>query len=77
MEPLPGSRTGKVIGIDDETRWALEELIEEMYDEEDNQSITLEELLQQREDIQDWRKDARAKERLLRWLDAHDIEPST
>jgi len=146
--------TGKVVGIDDETRGALEELIEEMYDEEGNQLIALEELLQQREDIQEWRKevlleadrldreygrryirvepvdpyqdyndmddfiatpdddelrdrlwnairgrgafryfkdliarypnvekqwhahkDARAKERLLRWLDDHDIEP--
>ena len=146
--------TGKVVAIDDETRWTLEELIEELYDEEGNQVMTLEELLQQRKDIQDWRKDvlleadrvdrefgsryisverddpyqdyndmdrfiatldddrlqdrlwdairgrgafrrfkdlivrypdveeqwdayqdARAKERLLRWLDAHDIEP--
>ena len=146
--------TGKVVGIDDETRRTLEELIEEMYDEDDNQLITLEKLLEQREDIQDWQKeilleadrvdreyghryisvepddsyqdyndmdrfigtvrddqlqdqlwrairgrgafrrfkdliarhsdveeqwyaykDARAKERLLRWLDAHDIEP--
>ena len=146
--------TGKVVGIDDETRWILRDLIEEMYDDEGNQIITLEELLQQREDIQDWQKevlleadrvdrefgsryisvdrddpyqdyndmdhfiatldddrlqdrlwnairgrgafrrfkdliarhpdveeqwyayqDARAKERLLRWLDAHDIEP--
>jgi hypothetical protein len=134
----------------------LEELIEETYDEEDNPLMTLKELLEQREDIQDWRKevlleaeqvdreygrryisveaddpykdyndmdrfiatvddeslqdrlrrairgrgafrrlkdlvarhpgveeqwyayqDARAKERLLRWLDAHDIEPIT
>ena len=146
--------TGKVVGIDDETRRTLEELIEEMYDEDDNQIISLEALLQRREDIQDWQKevlleadrvdreyghryisvepddpyqdyndsdhfiatldsedlqgrlwrairgrgafrrfkdlvarhpdveeqwyaykDARAKERLLRWLDAHDIEP--
>jgi hypothetical protein len=146
--------TGKVIGIDDETSRMLERLIEEMYDEQDNQSLSLEELLQQRNDIRDWQKeslleadrvdrefghryisvepddpyqdyndmdhliatlegedlqdrlwrairgrgafrrfkdlvarhpdveeqryaykDARAKERLLRWLDAHDIEP--
>jgi hypothetical protein len=146
--------TGKVVGIDDSTRWTLEELVEEMYDEEGNQLATLEELLQQREDIQDWQKemllaadrvdreyghlyirvepddpykdyndmdhfvatldddrlrdrlwrairgrgafrrfkdliarhpdveeqwyayvDARARERLLRWLEAHDIEP--
>jgi hypothetical protein len=45
------------VGIDDETRWTLRDLIEEMYDEEGNQLMTLEELLQQREDIQDWRKD--------------------
>ena len=49
--------TGKVVGIDDETRWMLRDLIEEMYDEEGNQIITLEELLQQREDIQDWQKE--------------------
>jgi hypothetical protein len=49
--------TGRVVSIDDETRWALEELIEEMYDEEGTQLIVLEELLQQREDIQDWRKE--------------------
>jgi hypothetical protein len=49
--------TGKVVGIDDETRWTLEELIEEMYDAQGNQIITLEELLQQREDIQDWQKE--------------------
>ena len=146
--------TGKVVGIDDETRRTLRDLIEEMYDDEGNQIIPLEELLQQREDLQDWQKkvlleadrvdrefgsryisverddpyqdyndmerfiatlnddqlqnrlwnairgrgafrrfkdliahhpaveeqwyaytDARAKERLLRWLDAHDIEP--
>lgn len=148
--------TGKVVGIDDETRRTLEELIEEIYDEDDNQLTTLEELLQGRDDIQDWQKellleadrvdreygrryisvepddsyqdyndmdhfiatldddqlqdrlwrairgggafrrfkdlvarhpdieeqwyaykDARARERLLRWLDAHDIEPIT
>ena len=148
--------TGKVVGIDDETRRALEELVEELLDEEGNPLMTLEELLEQREDIQDWRKevlleadrvdreygrryisvepddsyqgyndmdgfiatvddeplqdrlwraihgrgafrrfkdliarqpdvegqwyayqDARAKERLLRWLDDHDIEPIT
>jgi hypothetical protein len=148
--------TGKANDIDDEIRWALEELIEGTYNEEGNHFVALEELLQQREDIQDWRKevlleadrvdreyghryisvepdgsyqdyndmgwfigtvrddqlqdrlwrairgrgafrrfkdliarhldvkeqwytykDARAKERLLRWLDAHDIEPST
>jgi len=146
--------TGKVVGVNDETRWLLEELVEETYDEEGNQLTTLEELLQGREDIQDWQKellleadrvdreygrryisvepddsyqdyndmdhfiatldddqlqdrlwrairgrgafrrfkdlvachpdveeqwyaykDARAKERLLRWLDAHDVEP--
>jgi hypothetical protein len=148
--------TGKVVGIDDETRWMLEDLLEEIYDEEGNQLMTLEELLQRREDIQDWQKellveadrvdreysrryiqvepddsyqdyndmdrfiatlddgelqdrlwraiqgrgafryfkdviedhpdvkaqwfaykDARAQERLLRWLDDHDIEPIT
>ena len=49
--------TGKVVGIDDETRRMLEDLIEEMYDEDDNQIISLEELLQQRKDIQDWQKE--------------------
>ena len=49
--------TGKVVGIDDETRWTLEELVEEMYGEEGNQIMTLEELLQQREEIQDWQKE--------------------
>lgn len=49
--------TGKVVGIDDETRRMLERLIEEMYDEDGNQIISLEELLQQRKDIQDWQKE--------------------
>ena len=50
--------TGKVVGIDDETRRMLEDLIEETYvDEGDNQLVTLEELLQGREDIQDWQKE--------------------
>jgi len=49
--------TGKVVGIDDETRRMLEDLIEEMYDEEGNQLLALEELLQQRKDIQDWQKE--------------------
>ena len=148
--------TGKVVGVNDETRWLLEELIKEIYDEEGNQLTSLEELLRRRDDIQDWQKellleadrvdreygrryisvepddsyqdyndmdhfiatldddqlqdrlwrairgrgafrrfkdlvarhpdveeqwyaytDARARERLLRWLDAHDIEPIT
>ena len=49
--------TGKVVGIDDETRSMLEELLEEIYDEEGNQLTTLEQLLQGREDIQDWQKE--------------------
>ncbi len=49
--------TGKVIGIDDETNRMLEELIEEMYDEQDTQITFLEELLQQRNDIRDWQKE--------------------
>jgi len=50
--------TGKVVGIDDETRRMLDDLIEETYgDEGDNQLVTLEELLQGREDIQDWQKE--------------------
>jgi len=49
--------TGKVIGIDDETSRMLGELIEEIYDEQDNQITSLEELLQQRNDIPDWQKE--------------------
>jgi len=37
--------TGKVVGVNDETRWLPEELIKEIYDEEGNQLIPLEELL--------------------------------
>jgi hypothetical protein len=49
--------TGKVVGIDDETRRTLEELVEETYDEEGNQLTSLEALLQGRDDIQDWQKE--------------------
>jgi len=49
--------TGRVVMVGDETRRTLEDLIEEMYDAEGNQLISLEELLQQREDIQDWFKE--------------------
>jgi len=49
--------TGKVIGIDDETRQMLEELSKEMYDEQDHQIMSLEKLLQQRDDIRDWQKE--------------------
>ena len=49
--------TGKVVGLADETRRMLAGLIAEMYDQEGNQLTTLEELLQQREDIRDWQKE--------------------
>jgi len=58
--------TGKVIGIDDETSRMLGELIEEIYDEQDNQITSLEELLQQRNDIPDWQKEI--------LLEAHRID---
>jgi hypothetical protein len=50
--------TGRVVTVDDETRRELEELYDEIYDEEGNCIISLEELLRGRDDIQDWFKEA-------------------
>jgi len=60
---FPGSHyyldleTGWVVMTTDETRWKLEELYDEIYDEEGNRVIPLENLLQQRDDLQDWFKE--------------------
>ena len=49
--------TGKVIGIDAEARWKSEELVDEVDAEVDEFLAAFEELLGQREDIQDWQKE--------------------
>lgn len=58
--------TGRVIGFDEETRRMLGKLEEELYDEQDNPVTTLEELLQERDDIHDWQKEI--------LLDAHHVD---
>jgi hypothetical protein len=49
--------TGRVVMTDDEINWKLEELYDEIYDEEGNRVISLEDLLRQRDDLQDWFKE--------------------
>ncbi|HUT21651.1 MAG TPA: UPF0158 family protein [Anaerolineae bacterium] len=49
--------TGNVVGIDDEARRTSKKLLEEIDAEEGDELVAFEELLQQREDIQEWQKD--------------------
>lgn len=49
--------TGKVISIDDETRWRSEELLDEVDAEEGGLLVAFEALLGQREDILEWQKE--------------------
>jgi hypothetical protein len=49
--------TGQVITVTEETRWMLEEIYEEIYDEEAGElTMSLEAYLAQADDIQDWEK---------------------
>lgn len=48
--------TGRIIPVMEEIAWELEEIYDEIYDEEGNRLVTLEEYLQQR-DGPDWQKE--------------------
>jgi hypothetical protein len=49
-------QTGRVLGVDDDARWTLEELLEEFDAGEGDPLVAFEELLRQRDDIHDWQK---------------------
>lgn len=49
--------TGQVVAIMDETRWELESIYEEKYDEEKQQMPPLDDILRER-DLLEWQKDA-------------------
>ena len=49
--------TGQVVSVDDETRATLEELYDEIYDEQGNRTISLQDHLAERDDLQDWMKE--------------------
>lgn len=46
--------TGEVVMVTDEARSDLEEIYDEIYDEDGNRLVPLENYLQQRDDFQDW-----------------------
>jgi hypothetical protein len=48
--------TGRIVPIMQEKAWELEEIYDEIYDEEGNRVVTLEDYLQQRDDP-DWQKE--------------------
>ncbi|MGC9333841.1 MAG: hypothetical protein ACP5JJ_06830 [Anaerolineae bacterium] len=48
--------TGQIVAIMEEFAWELEEIYEEIYDQDGNRVVALEEVLQQRDDP-DWRKE--------------------
>ena len=48
--------TGRIVAIMEEITWELEEILEEIYDEDGNRVVTLEDYLQQRDDP-DWQKE--------------------
>jgi hypothetical protein len=48
--------TGRIVAIMEEITWELEEIYEEIYDEDGNRVVTLEDYLQQRDDP-DWQKE--------------------
>ena len=48
--------TGEVVMVTDEARSDLEEIYDEIYDEDGNRLVPLENYLQQRDDFQDWYK---------------------
>jgi hypothetical protein len=48
--------TGRIVPIMQEMAWELEEIYDEIYDEEGNRVVTLEDYLQQRDDP-DWQKE--------------------
>jgi len=48
--------TGRIVAIMEEMTWELEEIYEEIYDEDGNRVVTLEDYLQQRDDP-DWQKE--------------------
>jgi hypothetical protein len=50
--------TGEVVVVTEEARSDLGDIYKEIYDEDGNQVISLEEYLQQRDDLQDWYQDA-------------------
>ena len=49
--------TGEVVSVTEEARWDLEEIYDEIYDEEGHRRVSMEEYLQQRDDLVDWYKD--------------------
>ena len=48
--------TGRIVAIMEEITWELEEIYEEIYDEDGNRIVTLEDYLRQRDDP-DWQKE--------------------
>jgi len=49
--------TGEVVMVTNEARWDLEEIYDEIYDEDGNRVVSLEEYLQQRDDLPEWYKE--------------------
>ena len=49
--------TGQVVMVTDEARMDLEDIYDEIYDKKGNRVVSLEEHLQQRDDLQEWYKE--------------------